>query len=336
MKLTVFDLYNTCSSKKEFISKIEEIFGENFDNKSGTYIDLIILKYLSKYGEFTKSDISSKSFSTRYLERQIKEYNKHPKYCKCGNVIPFEKRNNKYCSQSCGTKYSNLGKTHSVERNKKISKSVKEYFSVNDTSRSVSLKNKIKLSDLVKTFIVDNPNNYTIKDKYIPKYKIIKYTCSECGKKYYGYITKFGNLSTTYCSEECCKNHSKRMISIKAKDRIANGTFSGWKSRNIISYPEQFWINVLNNNNITFEREAYINNKYFLDFYIVVNNTKIDLEIDGKQHNLRKDYDKDRDMYLTKLGYTVYRIEWNEINSIKGKSLMKQKIDSFLSWYNNL
>jgi predicted signal transduction protein with EAL and GGDEF domain len=76
----------------------------------------------------------------------------------------------------------------------------------------------------------------------------------------------------------------------------------------------------------------------FLDFYIEINNKKIDLEIDGKQHNYpdRKESDKQRDKILKNAGYIVYRIKWNEINSEDGKIKMKSKIDKFLDFINNL
>ena len=95
---------------------------------------------------------------------------------------------------------------------------------------------------------------------------------------------------------------------------------------------------MLNNNDIGFEREYFFDKKYFLDFYIVVNGEKIDLEIDGKQH-LREEHiehDEIRDEYIKSKGLYVYRILWNEINSDAGKLLMKEKIDNFLIYYNEL
>ena len=44
---------------------------------------------------------------------------------------------------------------------------------------------------------------------------------------------------------------------------------------------------------------------------------------------------KDED-FISSNPYIVYRIEWNEINSEEGKQLMKEKIDKFLDFYNNL
>lgn len=56
--------------------------------------------------------------------------------------------------------------------------------------------------------------------------------------------------------------------------------------RNQISFAEKFWTEVLNNNKISFNREAPIKydscHCYFLDFEIIKNDKQIDLEIDGK------------------------------------------------------
>ena len=142
-----------------------------------------------------------------------------------------------------------------------------------------------------------------------------------------------------YCSSECRSKVANKKISDLAKERIKNGTFQGWKSRNITSYAEKFWKQVLDNNNIQYVREYVLEygnkgngERYFLDFYIEINDRKIDLEIDGKQHLCgdRKEHDKIRDKYIKSKGIEVYRIPWNEINSENGKQLMKEKINNFL------
>ena len=114
------------------------------------------------------------------------------------------------------------------------------------------------------------------------------------------------------------------------------GKHKGWKSRNITSYPERFWISVLKNNGLDFVREKPVNG-YFLDFVIQKGEKMIDLEIDGKQHKYedRKHHDKIRDKNLRDSGYIVYRIDWNEINSRFGKFKIKSKINQFLWWYNH-
>jgi len=127
------------------------------------------------------------------------------------------------------------------------------------------------------------------------------------------------------------------------KKRVIDGTHKGWITRNVISYPEQFFIGVLNNNKITFEHNYSIkqsdlghNNSYnfFLDFYIKEKN--IDLEIDGQQHNRRKESDKLRDKLLIENGYVVYRIKWKNINSEKGKEYIEKEINGFLDFYDKI
>ena len=44
--------------------------------------------------------------------------------------------------------------------------------------------------------------------------------------------------------------------------------------------------------------------------------------------------DSIRDKNLISLGYEIYRIDWNEINTENGKLKMKEKINKFLEFYN--
>lgn len=253
----------------------------------------------------------------------------------------------RFCCASCRASYTNKRRgKRTKETKQKISEGVRKklllgtYKPHNQYTNGIS-KDYIQttINDLVETNYISNPNMYHIKNKFVNKLKYtILHTCSECNHNYYGYITKYGNISVNYCSEECALQHMKNKIKKNIKERIENGTFSGWKTRNIISYAEQFWINVLQNNNINYIKEYHLNNKYFLDFYIIKNNIKIDLEIDGKQHKYedRIIHDQIRDEYVKALNILVYRIDWNEIKSDKGSLLMKEKINKFLNWYNNL
>ena len=150
-----------------------------------------------------------------------------------------------------------------------------------------------------------------------------------------------------YCSVECViadgvSDSTKKKQSDSMKKRVELGNHSGWISRNIESYPEKFFKEVLNNNGIDFEFNKKIrksdlgldcHSNYFLDFYI--SSKKIDLEIDGKQHNFpdRVESDKLRDESLIKNGFKVYRIKWKSINSDNGKKYIKKEIGKFLEFY---
>lgn len=148
--------------------------------------------------------------------------------------------------------------------------------------------------------------------------------CIECGAK----LNRKTKGTRCYkCFKHDDAYRSKQ--SLIAKKNMEIGKIHPWNTRNIKSYAERFWETVLLNNDIKYEREKHID-KYFLDFAI----GSVDLEIDGKQHEYddRKKSDEERDAYLTSIGYSVYRIKWNEVNTEQGKAEMKHKIDDFVSF----
>lgn len=151
-----------------------------------------------------------------------------------------------------------------------------------------------------------------------------------------------------FCSNLCRGKFPKSdetITKIKngVNERIKNGTHNGWQSRNIESYPETFFKKVLNNNKIEYEFNKPIKKRdlgidcdsnYFLDFYIKVGN--IDLEIDGSQHRYRINHDELRDKSLLNNGFNVYRIKWKSVNNNAGKEYIKNEIDKFIEYYNNI
>ena len=115
---------------------------------------------------------------------------------------------------------------------------------------------------------------------------------------------------------------------------MQKGIIKPWQSRNITSYPQQFFIEVLKQNNISYQKEKHVG-KYFLDFVIQTPKGKVDLQIDGKQHWMIQTQmmsDKIRDEYIASQGYIVYRIKWNQINTEKGKQQIEEKINKFLEF----
>lgn len=80
------------------------------------------------------------------MDKIVYEY--HPKYCsQCLNILPYRKRNYKFCSRSCSSSYNNKFKLKSQETRNKISKSVKLL--------GLIPKNKLYEYDSCKT-IIDN------------------------------------------------------------------------------------------------------------------------------------------------------------------------------------
>lgn len=77
--------------------------------------------------------------------------------------------------------------------------------------------------------------------------------CLSCGEEF---TVKRNNRvlsSQKYCSQECSMIGLKLNVSKSQKERVANGTHKGWATRNIISYPEKFFMEVLKNNDISYE-----------------------------------------------------------------------------------
>ena len=141
----------------------------------------------------------------------------------------------------------------------------------------------------------------------------------------------------------CQVSHEIKSAASKETQRqlVESGQHVGWQSRNIKSYPEVFWEQVLVNNHITYDPNHTVkkrdlgindNSNYFLDFLI---DDVIDLEIDGKQHQYedRKQSDIIRDDLLQKNGFIIYRIPWvNPTNS----EAVETQIEDFLNWYNDI
>lgn len=240
--------------------------------------------------------------------------------------------NGKFCSRYCSNHYTgNKSRVISEESKKKTSETLKNYYKNNEDARRKASEAAYRAAE-------------TRFHRHYERKILIGFErlCS-CGKK----ITRYNKsglcqncLRYTEKGKQLMSNASKTAMS----KVIAEGRHKGWQSRSITSYAEKFWIKVLDNNKIQYQREftarygEKATERYFLDFYIEKNGHKIDLEIDGKQHSYQDRADADilRDERLTNLGYKVYRIKWNEISSEDGKLLMKSKIDNFINWYHNL
>jgi len=80
------------------------------------------------------------------------------------------------------------------------------------------------------------------------------------------------------------------------------------------SYPEKYFREILENNNIDFIQEKR-EGLYSLDFVI----GKVDLEIDGDQHYFDKriiESDKKRTLFLEDKGYSLIRIKWSDYQKL--------------------
>ena len=207
-----------------------------------------------------------------------------------------------YCSKRCANSLC-LGERHSINTHKKIS---------NALIGRASLKPKIIHTKICKT-------------------------CNE------RFPSKTRNR--IYCSQECRNKNPdyRKKLSVAIQQRIKDGKHQGWTSRNILSFPEKFFKNVFEQNGF---KGKFVTNHpvkkrslgidcdscYFLDFYFP--HLKLDVEIDGKQHNRPniKQHDEIRDMKLKANGYNVYRIQWKSLQN--EKEYFKTEIEKILNILN--
>lgn len=84
-----------------------------------------ITAHTEKGNERAKSTLlkgSIKASSNKRLEKQsrkqdeLNSYLKSPNICECGKPKPFDTRNNKFCSQSCGMHFTNIRKSYEVHQ----------------------------------------------------------------------------------------------------------------------------------------------------------------------------------------------------------------------------
>ena len=146
-----------------------------------------------------------------------------------------------------------------------------------------------------------------------------------------------------FCSNSCSgKNRGKnpeiiKKIKLSINAKVKAGEWEGWKSRKKLepSYPEKYFMEVLDNANIKYEYEKKAG-KYFIDFAIEDCNRKIALEIDGKQHytdEKRIISDIKKDNFLSIEGWIVYRIRWFNPTIKKNKKLLYEQIEEFKNFY---
>jgi len=275
---------------------------------------------LAKYGNLDKMNkvakersivagkTNSKNIELKKL-RALSQWITEKHKCEhCGKIMTKKFGSGRFCSRACAN-----SKKHSAETKAKIAKST-----------SISVKKAWQ----------EHPESWKVTKHTLQK------TCKICGSKL-AYINKTGVCANCLNNTEEGKRIKIALGKKGYATMQANGTHKPWQSRKIISYAEKFWMKVLSNNDINYQRELVVRHEksnYFLDFYIEVNGNKIDLEIDGKQHQYKERAESDivRDNYLKSLGYIIYRIPWNEINSEAGKLKMQNKVNKFLGFYKNL
>jgi very-short-patch-repair endonuclease len=172
----------------------------------------------------------------------------------------------------------------------------------------------------------------TLKTRDLGHERKIKKICLECKKEF---IVNWNDRDRIYCSNYCStrtiSTETRENLSKAIKQGIKNGTCKGWKSRKDKkpSYPEKYFISLFENEKIEGWKRDYKVGRWFIDF--AFENKMIALEIDGSQHEQRKEHDKIKDDFLKKNNWQVIRIKWfNPINENNKEKLYPQ-IENFKS-----
>lgn len=281
--------------------------------------------YIAKYGDDKKYNemlleakrrgkLGSQKVALNKLiqkENLIKNWlSSTPKCEGCGKVITEKFGSGRFCCLKCAHK-----RTLSEESKQKIS-------------------NTLKLAALQKGQSETTSQIHKTRDKYINK----KPRCFLCGK-ILSNKTKTGLCLNCLTNSDIGKN-IKSQLGKDAYNKSIN-KHTSWMPRNIKPLTESICEDLLTQNGVLYTREKkekHIKQNYSLDFYIEKKNIKIDLEIDGKQHNYadRVELDKIRDNFLSDKGYLIYRIKFTNIKSNKKLQEFKDKIKEFIEFYNSL
>jgi very-short-patch-repair endonuclease len=250
------------------------------------------------------------------FEKPTKEYNRWVRKC----------RKEFYCSQSCAsvetkTKHEDVkrdclfcGKEFMSSTHKRHKKCCSM-----ECSKKFS-RSKVDVQNIIKTMSSKRPQSEKLCEqcgmKFSPKKKSQRFCLPACSRKFNGIVNR----------EKFSEN-----LKVAREKLISMGRWNVWRKRIEPSYPEKFFMKVLIDNQIPFEREYQVG-KYSIDFALV--DKMIALEIDGRQHDFpqRKMSDGKKDELLTSLGWSVYRIRWVGVRSPETKRITEADIKKFLAF----
>ena len=247
----------------------------------------------------------------KLAEQRKASYLKNPKLClSCKAPIPYEKnQTRKFCKQSCSASFNNKNRgARDVETRAKISSSV---------SRS--------LKDRAKKF-----------PERVPK-KIQK-SCPFCLAEF---LVKKSHKTQRYCSVKCKIEFRKTDEEALKRDvetgrrnierMMEDGRWKGWSGQGegVRSYPETFIEKKLIEAEIPYVFQKQIG-RFKIDF--AVEEKKIALEVDGKQHLRQKQKESDgrKDECLVSQGWLVFRLPWKSIKTESGRAFVENRFNEFL------
>ena len=217
----------------------------------------------------------------------------------CGQIVEIKssQRRNKFCSSSCAAKYNNSLRHHSNATKEKIRASLQK------------IPREVR-------------------------------ECPICQQNFLAKDSK--RKSQMFCSKSCASKHSwsinresnVRRVTAWIRGRVIAGTHPGWQKRSGESYAEKIWRIELEKRGVSnFTQEYSVQRDdsalcYFIDFYFP--ESRIALEIDGRQHRFRKKHDSIRDEFLTSKGIRVIRFPWGGAGTKVCYAAVIKQVEDFL------
>lgn len=175
------EAFEKCKSLKDVVF----YFGKKYNGGSQRFIYSLMEKANIKYSDF--------------FNRGKEYYEKNPKYCECcGKELPYEKRNNKFCSSSCAASKNNIGVRRNFNPNKHLKKE-KEDIEKIKFEKWKNGENFVRGTCQVPTFI--------------RKYLIQKNEC-KCEKCGWGEINEFNGkvpLQIHHIDGNCTNNKEENL-----------------------------------------------------------------------------------------------------------------------------
>lgn len=175
-----------------------------------THVDRTHLK-LSKYSSGNNgryNEISNKANIKRKKAESL--YLSTPKYCvECGSILPFLKKENQFCSNSCSAKQSNRSRA--------------------ENGWAPSFEHRKKTSEKLTGRLYVKP-------------VVVSQICS-CGNEFS--YTKSGNKSRKYCSKSCSTKYSPSHIKKRETARNNRSALVNYRADcsfkfSLNDYPEEF------------------------------------------------------------------------------------------------
>lgn len=188
-------------------------------------------------------------------------YNQKPIKCKqCNSIIPFSKRFNQFCSQTCSGRYNNT---------------LRPAGHPSRTKSNESRKNKLAVSKVVK-------KEKKLKEVYL--FTPIS-TCIICYKWF--------TFSTKHTPKTCSKTCLSKRLSNSAKETIKTGKMGGNKNNNAYGWYDspsagRVWLESSYEYRVAVDLDAhgvkwirppylpYNSKKYYADFYLIDYNIYLD------------------------------------------------------------